>query len=235
MEHGKLLYEGKAKKVFETANPEQVMVYYKDDATALNGLKKGSIEDKGEVNNQMSNRLFELLEKEGIKTHYVEQIDERSTIVRKVDIVPIEVVMRNIACGSLSKRLGLPEGQALNKPIIEYYYKDDELGDPMIAPSHIDCMGWATDDELAQITRMALKVNDILTRYFDGIGVILVDFKLEFGRSGGEVILADEISPDTCRLWDKQTLQRLDKDLFRRDMGGAAEAYQEMLKRVMGK
>ncbi len=232
MEKQQMLYEGKAKKVYMTEDDNCVIVSYKDDATAFNGLKKGTIVGKGAVNNRMSNFLFQLLEKQGIATHYVEELNDRETVVKKVSIVPIEVIVRNIAAGSLSKRLGIPEGTALPQPIIEYCYKDDDLGDPMINTSHALVMELATREELEQIREMTQKVNSALIEYFKTIGITLVDFKLEFGRYQGQIILADEISPDTCRLWDSQTEAKLDKDRFRRDLGGAEEAYQEVYKRM---
>ena len=229
------LYEGKAKKVFLTDDPDVVIVSYKDDATAFNGIKKGQIKDKGIVNNICSNHLFRLLESKGIPTHYVEQINERETYVKKVQIVPLEVIVRNIAAGSMSKRLGITEGTVLKKPVVEFSYKDDALGDPLINDDHALALGAATEDELATIKALALKVNDILKEYFAEIGVTLVDFKLEFGRYKGGIVLADEISPDTCRFWDSNTGEKLDKDRFRRDMGGVEDAYQEIMRRVFGK
>ena len=202
------LYEGKAKKVFLTDDPDVVIVSYKDDATAFNGIKKGQIKDKGIVNNICSNHLFRLLESKGIPTHYVEQINERETYVKKVQIVPLEVIVRNIAAGSMSKRLGIAEGTVLKKPVVEFSYKDDALGDPLINDDHALALGAATEDELATIKALALKVNDILKEYFAEIGVTLVDFKLEFGRYKGGIVLADEISPDTCRFWDSKTGSR---------------------------
>ena len=218
LKKGAQLYEGKAKKVYATDNDDYVIVSYKDDATALNGLKIGTIEDKGEVNNIVSNFLFNMLEEKGVPTHFVK-----------------EVVVRNIAAGSLSKRLGLPEGTHMSKTILEYYYKDDELGDPLINCSHIYALGLATPEEMNKIADIALKVNELLISFFKPLNVTLVDFKLEFGRFHDEIILADEISPDTCRFWDTTTGRKLDKDLFRRDMGHEAEAYQELMRRVLGK
>jgi len=226
------LYEGKAKKVYATQDNDYVIVSYKDDATALNGLKRGTIKDKGEVNNRVSNFLFQMLEKEGVPTHFVQELSDRETVVKHVKIVPVEVVVRNIAAGSLSKRLGLPEGTKMAKPVLEYYYKDDALGDPMINCSHIYALDLATKEEMDAIAAISLKVNTILTNYFAQLGVTLVDYKLEFGRFKGQIILADEISPDTCRFWDTATGEKLDKDRFRRDMGNEAEAYQEILRRV---
>ena len=235
MEKKEQLYEGKAKKVFATDDPNLVIVDYKDDATAFNGLKKGTIVGKGVVNNLVSNHLFKMLEANGVKTHLVEQLNERDSVVRRVSIVPIEVIVRNIAAGSLSKRLGLPEGTKLKTTVLEYCYKNDDLGDPMINDYHIAAMELATKDEMAQIAAMALKVNELLTAYLKDLGIELIDFKLEFGRlPDGTIILADEISPDTCRFWDATTGAHLDKDLFRRNMGGEADAYQEVMKRLLG-
>lgn len=228
------LYEGKAKKVFATENPDLVIVDYKDDATAFNGEKKGTIAGKGVVNNQMSNYMFQLLEANGIPTHFVEEISARETLVKKVEIVPVEVIVRNIAAGSLSKRLGLPEGTVLKKTVLEYCYKDDDLGDPMINIYHIDAMGLAAREEMDKIAEYSFKVNDLLTARLKKMDIQLVDFKLEFGRYKGDIVLADEISPDTCRFWDVGTGEKLDKDRFRRDLGGEKEAYQEVLKRLMG-
>ena len=226
------LYEGKAKTVFLTDDPDVVIVSYKDDATAFNGIKKGQIKDKGIVNNICSNHLFKLLESKGIPTHYVEQINERETYVKKVQIVPLEVIVRNIAAGSMSKRLGIAEGTVLKKPVVEFSYKDDALGDPLINDDHALALGAATEDELATIKALALKVNDILKEYFAEIGVTLVDFKLEFGRYKGGIVLADEISPDTCRFWDSKTGEKLDKDRFRRDLDDVDKGYREIKKRM---
>ena len=229
------LYEGKAKKVFATDDPHVVLVSYKDDATAFNGLKKGTIVGKGAINNRVSNFLMKMLEQNGIPTHLIEEISDRETLVKKVAIVPLEVIVRNIAAGSLSKRLGLPEGVKLKKTVLEYCYKNDELGDPMVNEYHIAAMGWVTDENLKKIAAYALKINDLLTAYLKDVNVELIDFKLEFGITAeGELVLADEISPDTCRFWDSQTHEKLDKDHFRRDLGGVEDAYQEILKRLMG-
>ncbi len=229
------LYEGKAKKVFKTEDPELYIVDYKDDATALNGLKKGTIVGKGVINNRVTNHLMRLLEKEGIPTHFVEELSDRETLVKKVSIVPLEVIVRNIAAGSLAKRLGLPEGTKLGKTVLEYCYKDDALGDPMVNEYHIAAMGWASQEEMSLIASYALKVNEILTAYLKDLNIELIDFKLEFGRlSDGTIVLADEISPDTCRFWDSVTKEKLDKDRFRRDMGGVEDAYHEIMKRLMG-
>lgn len=235
MEKREQLYEGKAKKVFKTDDENRYIVSYKDDATAFNGVKKGTIAGKGAINNRVSNYLMGLLEKEGIPTHVVEELNDRETVVRKVTIVPLEVIVRNIAAGSLSKRLGLPEGTVMKTPVLEYCYKDDALGDPMVNEYHIRAMGIATDEELATIADYSFRVNDFLRRYFAGVGIDLVDFKIEFGRTpDGQIILADEISPDTCRFWDSKTHEKLDKDRFRRDLGNVEGAYQEILKRLLG-
>ena len=229
------LYEGKAKKVFKTDDPELYIVDYKDDATAFNGQKKGTIENKGVVNNRVSNYLMKMLEEKGIPTHYVEEICDRETIVKKVEIIPLEVIVRNIAAGSLSKRLGLPEGTKMAKTVLEYSYKDDALGDPMINDYHIFALGIVTKEELDLIANYAFKINDYLTEFFAGIGIELVDFKIEFGKtSDGKIILADEISPDTCRFWDAKTHEKLDKDRFRRDMDNVDEGYKEIMKRLFG-
>ncbi len=229
-----MMYEGKAKQVFATDDPTLAIIHYKDDATAFNGLKKGTIVGKGVINNLVSNHLFKMLEENGIETHLVEQINERDSVVRRVEIVPVEVIVRNIAAGSLSKRLGLPEGTKLKSTVLEYCYKNDELGDPMINDYHIAAMGIATKEEMQTIASMALKVNDLLSAYLKDLGIELIDFKLEFGRFDGRVVLADEISPDTCRFWDSKTGEKLDKDRFRRDLGDVEEAYQEILRRLMG-
>ena len=228
------LYEGKAKKVYATDSPEYVIVSYKDDATAFNGQKRGTIVGKGVVNNKVSNHFFRLLETHGIKTHYVEQLSDRETVVKKVDIVPVEVIVRNKAAGSFSKRMGIEEGTELKCPILEYSYKNDELGDPFINSYYVRALNLATDEEMEAIKTVSFKVNDILAKYLKELGVELIDFKLEFGRFHGEVILADEISPDTCRFWDVETGKKLDKDRFRRDLGDVEEAYQEIIRRLMG-
>ena len=229
------IYEGKAKKVFATDDPNVVLVDYKDDATAFNGLKKGTITGKGVINNRVTNFLMQMLEKNGVPTHYIEEISDRETLVKKVDIVPLEVIVRNIAAGSLSKRLGLPEGTKLKKTVIEYCYKNDDLGDPMVNEYHIAAMGWATEEEVKLIAGYSLKINKLLSSFLKQSGIELIDFKLEFGKtSDGTIVLADEISPDTCRFWDSKTHEKLDKDRFRRDLGGVEDAYQEILKRLMG-
>ncbi len=227
-----MLYEGKAKQIYATENEKVVLMKYKDDATAFDGLKKGVINNKGIVNNRVSNLLFKLLEKEGIETHLIEQIDDRNVLVKSLQIIPVEVVVRNIVAGSLSKRIGQEEGVKLPSTIIELYYKDDELHDPMINEYHAKVLGWATDEQLQDMDAQAHKINNILKAFYDGIGIILVDFKLEFGLYEGRVILGDEISPDTCRLWDKESLEKLDKDRFRRDLGKEEEAYQEVVQRI---
>lgn len=230
-----LLYEGKAKKVYTTENPDLLIVSYKDDATAFNGLKKGTITGKGAINNMMSNLLFQMLEKKGVVTHFVEEINQRETVVKKVEIVPLEVIIRNVAAGSMSKRLGVAEGTQLLTPVLEFSYKNDDLGDPMINDYHALALGLATKEEIATIADYAFKVNEALKEFFSEININLIDFKLEFGRFKGQIILADEISPDTCRFWDKTTGEKLDKDRFRRDMGGVEGAYQEVMKRVTSK
>lgn len=229
------LYEGKAKKVFATDKDDVVLVSYKDDATAFNGLKKGTIQGKGIVNNICSNHLFKMLEGKGIETHYIEEISDTDTLVKKVAIVPIEVIVRNIAAGSLSKRLGIEEGTVLPSTVLEFCYKNDDLGDPMINDYHALAMNLATAEELETIKKISFAVNDILRAYLKDINIDLIDFKLEFGRYKGRIILADEISPDTCRFWDTVTREKLDKDRFRRDLGGVEDAYQEVLSRLMGK
>lgn len=226
------LYEGKAKKVFKTDVEDYLIVSYKDDATAFNGLKKGTISGKGEINNLMSNQLFQYLEKNGIATHFVETIDERDTVVKSVDIVPLEVIVRNVAAGSFSKRLGVEEGLEFEQPTVEFSYKNDDLGDPLINDSFAIALKLASQDEIDKIKEMALKINDLLKAYFIERNIKLIDFKLEFGRFHGDIILADEISPDTCRLWDKDTNQKLDKDRFRRDMGDVEGAYSEVRNRL---
>ena len=227
------LYEGKAKKVFATDDENIVIVDYKDDATAFNGIKKGTIAGKGVVNNKMSNYLMQILEKHGVPTHFVEELSDRETAVKKVTIVPLEVIIRNRAAGSICKRLGLEEGMDFVCPSIEFSYKDDDLGDPLINGYHAISCGFATAEEVETIKAMAFKVNDVLKEYFASIGVELIDFKLEFGKTAdGTIVLADEISPDTCRFWDINTHEKLDKDRFRRDLGGVEEAYEEMMKRV---
>ncbi|HLK85437.1 MAG TPA: phosphoribosylaminoimidazolesuccinocarboxamide synthase [Candidatus Binataceae bacterium] len=227
-----MFYEGKAKKLYSTTDPDLVIAYFKDDATAFNAKKRGTIEDKGVMNNLMSELFFTLLERNGVRTHFVRRLGEREMLCRRLEIIPAETVVRNLVAGSMAKRLGREEGERLKYPIVEYYYKSDPLDDPLIYPEHAILFGWATQGELDAIHAMALKVNDILSRFLDERGVILVDFKLEFGRHHGKVLLGDEICPDTCRFWDKATLKKLDKDRFRRDLGDVEGAYQEMLRRV---
>ncbi len=229
------LYEGKAKKVYATTDENLCIVSYKDDATAFNGLKKGTIMGKGAINNRVTNFLMQMLEKQGIPTHYVEELNDRETVVKKVSIVPLEVIVRNIAAGSLAKRLGLEEGYKMKKTVLEFSYKDDDLGDPMVNDYHILAMEYATEAELDQIKAYALKINEILSAYLKEANIELIDFKLEFGKTAdGTIVLADEISPDTCRFWDTVTHEKLDKDRFRRDLGGVEDAYQEVLKRLLG-
>lgn len=227
------IYEGKAKKVFATDSPDFFIVEYKDDATAFNGLKHGTITGKGVINNKMSNAMFKLLEQHGVKTHFVEQLSDRETVVKAVKIVPLEIIIRNVAAGSFSKRYGVEEGRELKCPTLELSLKNDALNDPLINDSHILALGVATEKELDAIRALAFKVNEVLKEFFAGIGVKLIDFKIEAGRlPTGEIILADEISPDTCRFWDAKTNEKLDKDRFRRDMGGVEEAYQEIFSRI---
>lgn len=227
-----LLYEGKAKKVFKTDVEDVYIVDYKDDATAFNGEKKGTIAGKGVINNRMTNYLFQMLEKEGVPTHFVEELSDRETAVKKVEIVPLEVIIRNVAAGSFSKRLGIEEGTKLIAPTLEFSYKDDELGDPLINDYHAIAIGAATREEINRITELVFKVNEFLCKFFAECGIELIDFKVEFGRYKGNIILADEISPDTCRFWDKETHEKLDKDRFRRDMGGVEDAYIEVARRI---
>lgn len=232
MAEKEMIYEGKAKKVYATDHTDEVLVSYKDDATAFNGEKKGTIIGKGVVNNRMSNYLMQMLEQKGIPTHYIKELNERDTIVKKVEIVPLEVIIRNKACGSFSKRYGVAEGTELKNPTIEFSYKNDDLGDPLINTYHALALELATQSEIDEIERLAFAVNDALIAYFKTIDIELVDFKLEFGRYHDTIVLADEISPDTCRLWDIHTHSRLDKDRFRRDMGNVEEAYLEVYKRL---
>lgn len=231
---GEQIYEGKAKKVFATNNPDYVIVDYKDDATAFNGEKKGTIRGKGVINNKMTNHMFGLLEEQGIPTHLVEEISDRETIVKKVEIVPLEVIVRNVAAGSFSKKLGIEEGTKLKRPTLEFSYKNDALGDPFINDYYALGLGLATEEEIAKITEYAFRINAFMIDYFKKANIDLIDFKTEFGRFHGEIILADEISPDTCRFWDSTTHEKLDKDRFRRDMGGVEDAYNEMMRRILG-
>lgn len=235
MEKKSLLYEGKAKKVYETENEQQLIVEYKDDATAFNGLKKGTVAGKGIINNQMSNRLMQLIEKSGVPTHFIQELSERETLVKRVKIVPLEVIIRNISAGSFSKRYGVEEGIEFDSPTIEFSYKNDELGDPLLNSYHALALKLATKDEIETIKDYSFRINEILKKIWKECGVILVDFKLEFGKTAdGSVVLADEISPDTCRLWDAETKKKLDKDRFRRDLGGTEDAYAEVMSRLTG-
>ena len=229
------LYEGKAKKVYATDDPNLVIVSYKDDATAFNGLKKGTIVGKGVVNNKVTNHLMQLLEKEGVPTHFVEELSERDTVVKHVSIVPLEVIIRNISAGSFAKRFGVEEGIVFDEPTIEFSYKNDDLGDPLMNAYHARALKLATSEEIETIKAMAFKVNEVLKAFFKAVNVDLVDFKLEFGRlNDGTIVLADEISPDTCRFWDSTTHEKLDKDRFRRDLGNVEDAYSEMMRRILG-
>lgn len=229
------LYEGKAKKVFATEDENYCIVSYKDDATAFNGLKKGTILGKGVINNRVTNFLMKMLERQGIPTHFVQELNERETLVKKVSIIPLEVIVRNIAAGSLAKRLGMEEGTKLSSTVLEYCYKNDALGDPMVNAYHIQAMGFATKEEMDRIADYALRIDRILGEYLKAVNIELIDFKLEFGKTAdGTIVLADEISPDTCRFWDTRTGEKLDKDRFRRDLGGVEDAYKEVLKRLLG-
>lgn len=236
MEKKEFLYEGKAKKIYATDDPDKVIVYYKDDATAGNGEKKGTIADKGIINNELTSYLFEMLASQGVKTHFIEKLNDREQLCWKLDIVPLEVITRNIIAGSMAKRLGLEEGTIPKKMIQEFSYKDDSLGDPLINSDHAIAIGAATEEEVAEILEVTAKINQILSDAFKKEGILLVDFKIEFGRDKeGKLLLADEITPDTCRLWDAETKKKLDKDRFRRDMGGIEEAYKEILHRITKK
>ena len=236
MEKKEMLYEGKAKKVYATDNPEVLLVDYKDDATAFNGIKKGTIAGKGAINNRVTNFMMQMLEKEGVPTHFVEELSDRETLVKKVSIVPLEVIIRNISAGSFAKRYGVEEGIVFAEPTIEFSYKNDDLGDPLINDYHALALGIATKEEIETIKNMAFKVNAVMKEFFKKLNVDLVDFKLEFGKvADGTIVLADEISPDTCRFWDSTTHEKLDKDRFRRDLGNVEDAYQEMMKRILGK
>lgn len=229
---GAMLYEGKAKQIFATDRPDRVIQYFKDDATAFNAQKRGTIVEKGVVNNKVSERLFRLLEQDGVPTHFLERLNDREMLTKKVAIVPVEVVVRNVVAGSLAKRLGLKEGEPIEPPVVEWYYKHDALGDPLLADEHVRLLKLATPEQLAEIKRLALRVNQSLQPFFLERKMILVDFKLEFGFAEGRLLLADEISPDTCRFWDQTTKESMDKDRFRKDLGKIEEAYQEVLKRV---
>lgn len=235
MEMREMLYEGKAKKVFATEDPELLIVSYKDDATAFNGKKKGTISGKGAINNRVTNFMMQRLEEQGVPTHFVEELNDRETVVKKVEIVPLEVIIRNISAGSFAKRYGVEEGIPFENPTIEFSYKNDDLDDPLINEYHIQALKLATLEEVDTIKKMAFKVNDVMKAFFAQRNVDLVDFKLEFGKtSDGTIVLADEISPDTCRFWDSETHEKLDKDRFRRDLGNVEDAYDEMLKRIIG-
>ena len=236
MEKLQQLYEGKAKKVYATSDENLYIVSYKDDATAFNGLKKGTIAGKGVINNRMSNLLMQMLEQQGVPTHFVKELSERDTLVKKVSIVPLEVIVRNVSAGSFAKHYGVEEGIVFDEPTIEFSYKNDDLGDPLINRYHALALGLATREEINTIEEYAFKVNEILKDYFLGLNITLVDFKLEFGRlPDGTIVLADEISPDTCRFWDRDTGEKLDKDRFRRDLGGVEDAYNEVMRRLTGK
>lgn len=232
MNKTEMLYEGKAKKVYATDDKNHVVIEYKDDATAFNGEKKGTIDSKGIMNNEITSVIFEMLNKSGVDTHFVEKIDDRNQLCKKVEIVPLEVIVRNTVAGSFSKRYNIPEGKELKCPVFELCYKNDDLGDPFINDYIAVALDFVTDDELIQIYDITDRVNELLIEFFDKMDIKLVDFKLEFGRFNGEIILADEVSPDTCRFWDKNTNEKLDKDRFRRDMGGVVEAYKEILSRI---
>ena len=235
MQPSTLLYEGKAKQLFQTEDPEILWVRYKDDATAFNGQKFDRLAGKGTLNNQISGYLFQVLEAAGIASHFVKRLSDTEQLVRKVEIIPLEVVVRNIAAGSLAKRIGWAEGEELSRPIVEFYYKNDDLGDPLLIESHIDLLELASPPERQDLINQALRINQILLQFFERIGLMLVDFKLEFGRTrDGTIVLADEISPDTCRLWDVETRDKMDKDRFRRDLGGLVDAYQEVWNRLNG-
>ena len=235
IEKGEKLYEGKAKILYNTSDPKKVVMYYKDDATAFDGIKKGTIVEKGIVNNAVTEVIYSMLEKNGVKTHYIERLSDREALVRKVTIMPIEVVVRNWAAGSICKKLGVKEGMELNPPILEFFYKDDELHDPPINEYHIKTFGWATDEDIKFVKKETFKINDLLIKFFDKIGIKLVDFKLEYGKQDGKIYLADEFSPDGSRLWDKETGKVLDKDRFRKDLGDVEETYREVYKRVCKK
>ena len=232
MKKVELLYEGKAKKVYTTEDPDVLIVDYKDDATAFDGQKKGTIVGKGAINNRMTNHIFKLFEKDGIPTHYIEELSDRETAVKKVEIIPLEVIIRNITAGSFAKKMGMEEGIVLKRPTLEFSYKNDDLHDPFINRYYALALDLATEEEINTIEKYAFQVNEIMKQYFGSLGIDLVDFKIEFGRYKGQVILADEVSPDTCRLWDKETHEKLDKDRFRRDLGGVEDAYAEIMKRL---
>ena len=232
MEKKELLYEGKAKKVYTTEDPDVLIVSYKDDATAFNGLKKGTIVGKGAINNRMTNYIFKKLEEKGVPTHYIEELNDRETAVKKVEIVPLEVIIRNFSAGSFAKKMGMEEGVQFKCPTLEFSYKNDDLGDPFINKYYALALDLATEEEIDAITRYAFQVNEVMKEYFASLNIELIDFKIEFGRYHGQIILADEVSPDTCRLWDKDTHEKLDKDRFRRDLGNVEDAYQEGFRRL---
>ena len=232
MEKKELLYEGKAKKVYTTEDPDVLIVDYKDDATAFNGLKKGTIVGKGAINNRMTNHIFKKLEAEGVPTHFIEELSDRETAVKKVEIVPLEVIVRNFSAGSFAKKMGMEEGIKFACPTLEFSYKNDDLGDPFINSYYALALNLATQEEIDAITKYTFKVNEVMREYFDSLGIELIDFKIEFGRYHGQIILADEVSPDTCRLCDKETHEKLDKDRFRRDMGNVEDAYEEVFRRL---
>lgn len=232
MEKKELLYEGKAKKVFTTEDPDVLIVSYKDDATAFNGLKKGTIVGKGAINNRMTNYIFKKLEAKGVPTHLIEELNDRETAVKKVEIVPLEVIIRNFSAGSFAKKMGMEEGVKFSRPTLEFSYKNDDLGDPFINKYYALALELATEEEIDAITRYAFQVNEVMQEYFASLNIELIDFKIEFGRYHGQIILADEVSPDTCRLWDKETHEKLDKDRFRRDLGNVEDAYQEVFRRL---
>jgi phosphoribosylaminoimidazole-succinocarboxamide synthase len=232
MNSGELIYEGKGKRIFSTERDDEVIMSYKDEATAFDGAKKGIIKDKGVINNRISALIYTFLARHGIPTHLVKTLDERNVVVKRLEMIPVEVVVRNLIAGGLAKRLGREEGEALSSPVVELYYKSDALHDPMISESLAVAMGWASEEQLQDMKAQALRINQVLQSFFDGIGIILVDFKLEFGLYQGRLILGDEITPDGCRLWDKISLEKMDKDRFRRDLGGEEEAYQEVVRRI---
>ncbi|NLK94464.1 MAG: phosphoribosylaminoimidazolesuccinocarboxamide synthase [Clostridiales bacterium] len=235
MEKLEMLYEGKAKQIYKTNKEDEIIVYYKDDATAFNGVKKAQIDNKGVLNNAITTMIFEMLNKNGIKTHFIKKLNEREQLCKKVEIIPLEVIVRNVAAGSMAKRLGLEEGYKLKTTVFEFSYKDDELGDPLINSYHAVAIGAATFEEIKEILDMTAKINDLLKEFFLKLNIDLIDFKIEFGKlANGEIVLADEISPDTCRFWDATTGEKLDKDRFRRDMGNVEEAYVEILNRIKG-
>ena len=234
MEKREAIYEGKAKIIYTTDDPDQIIQYFKDDATAFNAQKRGTIKEKGIMNNGISEVLFRLLENHGVPTHFVKRLNDREMLVRRLDIIPVEVVIRNVIAGSLAKRFGMEEGGSLSIPVLEHYYKSDSLGDPMINLFHIRALDMATDSEMKEIERLSFRVNEVLKKFFDERNLILVDFKLEYGRHHGKILLGDEICPDTCRFWEKGSLEKLDKDRFRRDLGKVEEAYQEVCRRVCG-